>query len=55
MEDITTPDEVAQRIGTKQEENIPNLRGFGKAKGKWAVIVVAILFTLLLLWRFLAG
>lgn len=55
MEDIDTPEEVSQRIATKQEENSLSLPGFGKAKGKWAVIVFGVLFVAFLLWKYLGA
>jgi len=53
MENVETPDDVSQRIATKQEEHSLALRGFGKAKGKWAVIVIGVLFAAFLLWKYL--
>jgi len=55
MKRINTPGEVVQEIGTTKEKNSLSLSGFGEAKGKWAVIVIGVLFVAFLLWRYLGA
>jgi hypothetical protein len=50
MEEVETPREVQQQIGTNQDSL--NLPGGWKAQGKWAIIVIGILFIAYLLWEF---
>lgn len=52
MNQVDTPNEVSQVISTQKEENSLSLRGFGKARGKWAVIVIGMLFVAFLVWKY---
>ena len=53
MENVSGRRDVEQAIRTQHEENSLSLRGFGSAKGKWAVVAIGILFALFLAWKFL--
>ena len=53
MNSVSARGDVEQAVRSQHEENSLSVRGFGNAKGKWAVVVIGILFALFLVWKFL--
>ena len=52
IHEATAKENVEQRISSQPEDNSLSIAGFGKAKGKWAVVAIGILFALFLLWKY---
>jgi hypothetical protein len=55
MEGVKGRETVQQEISSQPEKNSLRLAGFGKANGRWAVIVIGLLFALFLAWKYLSA